>query len=817
MAGLVQHPSSEKTILRDIKREMTRNLRRTRDLEKEAKQVPKLKEDLGSLRKERKKLLNELLEERAVVLQLKQRVTLLHQQNQQLAQLARSSSAGGSGGSSQVLAIRNTLVATLAQLSQMEEQIQAIPGLRTKVRKIEEENSRLKETKNQVVARLSSDPPEDVSPTNYQSLARENAQLKETNFQLVDEMRMISQHLKAVSDSCDSLQYRMERLQSSQAQIQPYHEHIRKLELEKETLYQELVDMRFDHKYVTNVDKAHLVKKVASLRKANYKLNAKMELMKQEARRQKEQFVMKLFQVEALNIKTSQHELEKRLLGMEQDQLRSVSASPELALEQCDEDEKELRDASPEAHAQLLRFRQLEIHGREFQNVLKVLMADKQELERKVAEMAAMIEEKHIMELEQQFQESQSKLELARERIKILETELHVSASNSSDDTCNSNRNSLKEQVTDLQKQLKRMSLIEQDMSSGGQRQGPELEVLRQSCDRLSAEKHRLEKKHREGKNKLKTVSGELEKSNKLVKDFQEKCSNLQSELERTKEELSSLHESHASVKAQLEVSEVEHQSSMKQAIEEATLQVVKEQEENYQQLSAELSAVKEQYAGNQKELEQKGCRIEELVGQLEAASVSSSTFEVHNQTLQKKIAELEVAFEDSHRKMTAQEQEMKSLCEKAKRVGELESQHSTLHMSLSQREEELQTIQAEASSLKENVSELSTQNKSLQQKVDMLLIKTPELTQQATELKVAKDEAERKFSSLRIQHEASRTTIAELQLKLQSSERSFQELKARLDLLQSDLDHAESHLDKANTELDRERLIKNSPLIRRY
>lgn len=805
VTGLVQHPSSEKSILKDIKKEMARNMRRTKDLERQARLVPKLREDLGSFNSERKKLLNELLEERAVVMQLKQRVILLHEQNHQLAQLARSSSTSG-GGSSQVLAIRNTLVATLAQLSQMEDQVQAIPGLRSQLREMMDENSWLKERQKQVVVRLPSDLPEGVSPTDYHSLTEENTRLKESNHQLVEEMKVISQHLKAVSDSCDSLQCRMERLHSTQVQTQPFHECIKKLELEKETLYQELVDARFNHEYVADVDKAHLVKKVASLRKTNYKLNAKMESLKQEARQQKEQLVIKLFEVETLNIKTSQHELEKHLLGVEQDQLRSTSSSPELLLDHFDEDDMELREASPETHAQLLRFKQLEIHSQEFQNVLKVLMVDKQELEKRVADMGAMIEEKHITDLEHQLQESQSKLELSRERIKILENELQTSASTSSDDTSSSKRNSLKEQVTDLQKQLKKMSYIEQDTTGRNQHQDPELELLRQSCDRLCTEKRRLEKKHREGRNKLKTVAEDLAKSAKLVKNYQEQCLSLQSELEKTREEMSSLYKDHASVKAQLQVSEVEHQSSVKQAVEEASSQMVKHLEEKYQQVSTELSTVRELHRGSQKELESKNCRIEELLGQLDTASVSSGTLEVQNQTLQKRVTEMEVSLEDSHQRMQMLEQELKSLSEKAKRVGGLESQHSVLQFSLSQREEELQALQTEASSLKETVSELSSQNKSLQQKVDMLSQKTPALMQQTTELKVAKDEAERKFSSLRVEQETSRTTIAELQLKLQSSERFCQELRAKLDLLQSDLDHAESHLDKANTELQRER-----------
>ena len=53
VSSLIQQPSSEKTIIKDIKREMTNSYRRTLILQKEVEQLPKLRNSIEQLRTDR--------------------------------------------------------------------------------------------------------------------------------------------------------------------------------------------------------------------------------------------------------------------------------------------------------------------------------------------------------------------------------------------------------------------------------------------------------------------------------------------------------------------------------------------------------------------------------------------------------------------------------------------------------------------------------------------------------------------------------------------------------------------------------------------
>lgn len=360
MTSLIHPPSSEQRILKDIKKQMTASFLHSRQLERQVNQIPKLRNDLQALYKEREKLLNELLEQRAIVLQLKQRVSLLHEQNQELAKLAQSDKSSNT----QVLAIRNTLVTTMAQLKQMEDQVQTIPSLRSKIRELEDQ---IQSAKSQaLVAAVPSDLPEGVSPNEYVKLVEENSKLKEANSHLMDEMRMVSKHLTAVSESCEGLQSRMEMFQASQNITGPLNDKIKRLEDEKSSLYQELVDARYRHGNAPvggDLDMAHYKKEVRSLKKANSRLRSKIEHMKMESRTQKEQLVLKLFEIESLNVKTSKYEIEKQLLELEQVQVHSEGPSPSSpSAAAAGTGEDSLREISPDGRALILRFQQLEVH-----------------------------------------------------------------------------------------------------------------------------------------------------------------------------------------------------------------------------------------------------------------------------------------------------------------------------------------------------------------------------------------------------------------------------------------------------------------------
>ena len=558
MTSLLQQPSSEQSILRDLKRQITQSYKNYRVLERQAGQVPKLRQDIGSLRKEREQLMNELLDQKAVVLQLKQRVSLLHGQNLQLATLAQSGAVGG--GSTQVLAIRNTLVATLAQLKQMEDQVQSIPALKNQIRDLEQKNELLKEA--QHVIAIPSDLPDGVSALDYKSVSEENTRLREANRELTEEMTVVRKHLDSIANSCNSLHKRMDLFQSSQASTHPLQERIKRLEAEKESLCQEILDLKLHGSTSTaDIDTAHLMKEITSLQKDKISLQSKLESRKIESRQQKERLLLKLFEIEALNIKTSKYELEKQTLGVEQVHVLQSDGGTDQSCSAVSstDDEEATVDISPDAKVQLLRFRQLEVHIQESQALLKAFISDKAELESKVTELSSQLEEKGVIVLQENLDEASDKLQLARERIEMLEDELKTRSG-----LIGSDSSALKAKVAELQDEVKRLTEVERH-SMKKEEQLVQLEDTQKACEKLRSEKQKVEKKAKERRHRLHSVASDLARSAQLVKDYQEQCGSLQTELAAARDELKSVRGDLASARAQLEIKEVELTTTMKQ------------------------------------------------------------------------------------------------------------------------------------------------------------------------------------------------------------------------------------------------------------
>ena len=104
------------------------------------KEIPSLKEKIGSLTKENKILEQEVEKKAAMIESLNERMSLLQEQNVQLAQLSRTS-----GDQSATLSMRNSLVASLTQLKKLQAQVDEIPELKNKISNLTEDVKR-KET-----------------------------------------------------------------------------------------------------------------------------------------------------------------------------------------------------------------------------------------------------------------------------------------------------------------------------------------------------------------------------------------------------------------------------------------------------------------------------------------------------------------------------------------------------------------------------------------------------------------------------------------------------------------------------------------------
>ena len=805
LSSLVNQPSSEISILQAVKKQMMQGIQRTKELQQETTQIPKLKKDITELTIERQKLLNELLEQKAVVLQLKQRVSLLHEQNQELAKLAQSDVK--EGGSGPILAIRNTLVATLAQLKQMESQVQNIPSLKSQIKELQDENHRLKD---QQLALPSADFPEGVSGSQYQALMNENETLRESNEQLTNEMSEINKQLKSLSNNCDGLQKRMELFQSLRKASYPLQERVKHLEAEKDALYQQLVDTKFQGHPTSDLDVLHLRKKVKSLKKINSKLQSKIEEMRVNMKQEKEHLVLKLFEIELLNTKTSKFELDKEVVSLERlhiGQTRSVSVSssisPSPQPSSCtffNSDEEHERSLSPDSKLQLLKLRQLEIHSHETQNFLQAMMTERHEMETRIQELQSQLEEFKQSNSQQKLEETESKLMLARDRIKSLERGLK-SVREMTPDGMDGFDEKLQGKFEAMQDELKRLSKVERD-TVGLEGKLRDLEQSRYTNDKLRHEKHKLEKKSREGRHRLKTLAKELSQSAELVKSFQKQCLDMESQLEKSTEETKKLKEDNATLRAELEVKDLDLQSHTKAGANGAAAatveaSVVSELQGKYSQLLTELSSLNDKHENVTKKLVERESEVETLKCEVDGFAAKEKEMKKSNEQLSEKMKALERDLEVAKMDKVKVEEISDLLSEKTKMLNELEIQMNELKESQQSLLAEAKTLRDSVESLTADLRKTEVERDSLQQKVDILSNETPSLVKQSTELRVAKDEAERRLEAALKEQEEMSTKAVAMEEKLQKSEKMGKEYRSKLRLLQADLDEAESKLDR--------------------
>jgi chromosome segregation ATPase len=799
IAPLIHPPSSEQKILNDIKKQMADTFLHTGQLEKEVNRIPKLKNDILDLQKEREKLLNELLEQRAVVLQLKQRVILLHEQNQQLAKLAQSESTGNS----QILAIRNTLVATLAQLKQMEDQVQTIPSLKSQIRELEDEKRKLLS----VSTYSNSDEPQDAST--YQGLLSENAKLKKANAQFIEDIKVVSRHLTGISDSCEGLQSRMEVFQSSQEAARPLQERIKKLELEKDALYQELVDSKYRHNRNSSVDldSAHLRKQIKTLKKSNSRLQSKIEQMKIEARQQKEQLVLKLFEIESLNVKTSKYEIEKQMLEMEQLQVSSSSTESHSSLEK--KKSEEFHGISPNGRALMLRFQQLEVHSCEMQNVLKTFMNERQELEVRLVDLNAKVDQSGIEELESKLEESESKLALARERIKSLENSMARKSPTPEEQIAIENeRDDYKEKMVVMETELRRLSIIEKQTIHEGN-QTDEFIETKAKLEKTKIERDKLSKKFKEGRNRLKSLASELAKSAELIKQYQIQCLKMEEEIKQVKKEYEDVKGELIQARARLEVKDVELQSSIQDC------SITPELQQKIDELTRQLAEQRksEDTKTTDYELQIKQLQDEVLKMEEKENTTKKTLGELESQILELNSIKQEL---DKYREM--EERSSRELSDKTRTMVELEYHNSDLKTTNEALSKTTELLKKDKEDLSSKLFTAENNNKSLAQKLEILSQETPLLHQQSAELKVMCDSTNRKLQEALEQQSMASSKATEAEAKLEEIQKLNKELKKKLHLVQSDLDQAEHDADEAKnlatrrtSEIDK---LKNEMLL---
>ena len=759
VSGLVISPSSDHKILEELTKQISMSAARIRHLEKEAERIPTLSNQVEDLQKERGRLANELLDQTEVLELLKQRVSMLHEQNGQLAKLVQVEK----GGSGEVLSMRNTLMASLTQLKRLQEQVNAGVSLKKQVSRLMEENSQLKEREVAITRQFPVELPKEVNLIDYKTLWDENAELKSTNQKLTDEILVVQQHISTVSASFNGLKKRIELFETSQVQTTFHQERIKRLEADKADLSEEVIDLKLKYHHTASpadIDTAQLRKDVASLQKMNAKLISRLEQMRIDTRQQKEQLVLKLFEFEAMTLKTHKYELEKEAVQLEthvqpemRHQFRSDTQSPDLDVSIEDVDAEVLQDAPPELKMQLVNLHQLKVHSEQSRNLVQGLLSDREELERKMSEMNSKLQESGVAEIEKQLENTSSTLDFARKRISTLETELQAAiGANSSQSSLAIENEGLKSQLAQLQAEHQQCTKLAQSLK---QTEGKLHDQVSQTQSL-----RKTEKKLKESKEKLRSLAKQLSGSVELVKNYQLQCERLDKELAQSKKEEESLREQHSSLKARMEVAKVEGTNVAS--------------ENNNEILVVELASLQQKYDEQKSKDESE---LSRLKVELSAASTEMARLREHDLTQHKSLYS-EACQERDRLKQTAKELEDK--------ISSLSLLQVQLHQATAEKEGlaiEVAELQQRVGEFTEKMSAVSLERSSLQSRLDAISSEAPVLVQRNVELQSERNKAEDEVKLRTTEKESLTQKVSELEEQLSSMEAEQQRKVAALEI----------------------------------
>ncbi|XP_064386307.1 cingulin-like isoform X3 [Halichondria panicea] len=632
--------STEDRILDELKRQIAHGALHIQQLEKKVETIPLLTVKVDELERERGKLANDLLDSQAFVDSMKQRLSLLHEQNNQLVKLAHSSG----GQSAELLRNRNALVASLAQIKKLQERVDSIPTLKSQVRTMTEENSHLKDKEAELSRKFPDQLPEGVTRATYQSLIEDNTRLTENNQKISGEVRTAREQLGTVTGNLESVKKRMDKFESTRSIVVPLQQRIKRLEKEKDEIYQEYVDVKFHHQQqqpTVDIDTAHLLNEVSTLKKKNSHLQAKLETVTMESRQEKEKLVLKLFELESLSMNSQKYELEKKLIEtgtpspIESRRISGSNHTPSLT--RRDSIEEEMADLPAESKVQMLKLRQLRVHSEQSRSMLQSLMAERDQLERKVEELNTLIDKRALGDLEKSVEEKDYKLQLARENITKLEKELAMASV--------SEQSAMEVRNKEMMKELERLREVQSNYDElvADQNQSrqyrEEHELLARSLQKAKDDKSKAEKRYKDGKTRLRSLAKELSNAVELIQNYQSQCMHLQDQLDRTGQDMQRVRTMSASYRTKLEMAEVEHSSHGKSELVEkdgpgieAYGKVCKEKDglqETVDALSKTISEQQEQMWKLKSEREELTKQLEELTKELQVSKEQLTNEEI--------------------------------------------------------------------------------------------------------------------------------------------------------------------------------------------
>ena len=619
----------ENSIFEYLQRQVSQSATRICQLEKEAQDIPKLRLEVDKLEKERAKLANNMLDSQELIEAMKQRISVLHEQNEQLAQLT----VAAKSESSEVMRIRNTLVASLAQLKQLQKQVDAIPGLKVQIRTLADENTQLKAADSKMGKENSAKLAESDK---HQALLKDNQELRQTNQQ---NLSKLNEQVDVITRAFEELKNVIEASSKSKPAVQLLQEQINCLENEKDSLHGQVIELKLRGGGFVDVDSAYLTTKVSELTKENSQLKSHLEQQRIESKLQKEQLIQKLFEIEQLTVRSQKCELEGHVLegGVE-------TESGDISLEGPHKGYSS-PESAPVVKQQLLKLQQLKLLYEQQHELVQTLTAEKGELEKRVDSLSS---KSNSMELEDQLAERETKLKLAYNRIDHLEQKLgNLPKTNADVATLISENAQLTQQFAELQEIYQQSVDVIRDLKKIEDEQ-QQYEILEHSLKKAKDDKRKAERKYKHVSDKFQSLAKELSSSVELLNNYQAQCAKLRKDLDSAREENTIVRKEVALLKADLELARVEAKAASHSA----------ERKEDVQELQLSLEKLR-----NEKEdIERTTLEFQQ---ELDAVMNKNSSLRESNASLEARTCELETKIVKYEAKLSKMEDQVDSSSKK--------------------------------------------------------------------------------------------------------------------------------------------------------
>ncbi|XP_065906062.1 uncharacterized protein [Dysidea avara] len=743
----------QSSTLHDIRQQMLTSLTRMRKLEEKVKKIPELKSAIKQLRNVNSDLQGQLKLEVKREEELKQEVEKLQADNMQLATNSSSITT-----ESDLNVIRSTLVASINRFKQVEEDNKQIPLLKSKITELEKQLANTSQP----------------SPRLVPSVAR-----------LPGEFKRVEGELKRVDHMISGLRYKVEEFEKEDGTMTTMKQHISELGKEKQSLVQEVAKLKTTPEVTQDSNYSQVMKENVSLRNMVLRLKDKLMQVESDMCQQKEQFTLKLFDMEAITVQASVCEVERQVKTVRGEGKGSSDGHPGM-------------NEITEMKKQQLRLQQLEIQNKQSQSLIQTLLTQRLELERKMTQLfrekksdtatdsgnrnSVSMMESIVTELEGTHSEAlltsgvitrpTLEQEKIQARIKELEDGLAKAkvALKANEDSKKLQRE-LHSSQKDHNKLKKKLETIEEQLTV----KDSEISQLKETASKyesLSNEYCQLVENYDKAKEQIASSNAELQQYKEDFENASAEVTALGEQVQETEVKLSDLQASYDDLCS--EKNQLEEELAMLKVDHESEIAVAQERiaasDAEKESLASQTNKLREKIVSLSDEISTLLCEKRAVERKLETLSAESPALLQENIELKFRKEKLEDEVKESSKKMDRLQQEFETakqdLANKKAEETEYHNQMSQWKISAASWQEEKTTMNKERQSLRGELEE-----------------RTKSLTQTKTELNTSKAECNKLHNEL----EVSKQQLIELQGQMSTKQVQLEGLSVEKEKLQSD------------------------------